>query len=65
MLRNCVKNNELQEILSWKFGQNNFTAQEQIQTESWQSLIFCAKKQGTGWMDGWVGGWMDGWMGGC
>ena len=26
----------------------------------WQSLLFCAKKYGHGWMGGWMGGWMDG-----
>ena len=40
------------------------TEQDQIHTVIWHSLLFCAKKYGTGWMDGQIGRWMDGWADG-
>ena len=40
------------------------TKWELIYTVNLQSLLFCSKKYGPGWMGGWVGGWMDGWIDG-
>jgi hypothetical protein len=33
-----------------KIGANIYT--------NWQSLLFCAKKFGPGWVDGWMDGWV-------
>ena len=54
MLSICIENFELKILSEFKIKY----------TGNCQSLLFRAKKYGTGWMDVWMDGWMDGWMGG-